>query len=523
VTAAPPAPAPDPPAAAPDTRRLAPWLAGGVVFALLATLNSGGYRYGVGDQAAYIPQILHALDGTLFPRDAALLGGQSRLFLFDKLLAAVMAVMPVGLETWFLLLYLATLALLYTGLVRLGSRLFTSAWAVAALVLAETLRHRITRTGANTLEGSFHPRQLAFAIGVLGLGEILRGRPWLAAAAAVASGLVHPTTGLWFIGWIGVALFIEQPRLRITLGTAAVAGAVAGLAMIAGGVVSLDRMDEAWLATLAGKDYLFPNEWDAGPWLANLLSPVIIGVSFSARRARGRLRPGETGLVAGCLALVAVFAAALPLIAQHVALLVQLQVSRVFWMADLLATVYAIWWLADGSAAPTVGAAGAAAPPTAGRRARAVLVVAALAVLATVRGVYVLRVEHPGRPLLTPGLPADPWTDVGAWLQRHTPVGTHVLADPNHAWKFGTSLRVVAARDVFIENVKDEAMSMYDRRMARRLAERRLALGDFDRKTPAELQALAGRFGLDVVIAEHDLPLPELYRNPQFRVYRLTP
>jgi hypothetical protein len=149
--------------------------------------------------------------------------------------------------------------------------------------------------------------------------------------------------------------------------------------------------------------------------------------------------------------------------------------------------------------------------------------VAALAVLATVRGVYVLRVEHPGRPLLTPGLPADPWTDVGAWLQRHTPVGTHVLADPNHAWKFGTSLRVVAARDVFIENVKDEAMSMYDRRMARRLAERRLALGDFDRKTPAELQALAGRFGLDVVIAEHDLPLPELYRNPQFRVYRLTP
>jgi len=71
--------------------------------------------------------------------------------------------------------------------------------------------------------------------------------------------------------------------------------------------------------------------------------------------------------------------------------------------------------------------------------------------------------------------------------------------------------------------VKDEAMSMYDRRMAQRLAERRLALGEFDQRTPADLQALAGRFGLDVVVAEHDLTLPELYRNPQFRVYRLTP
>ena len=498
--------------------------AGGVVFALLATLNCGGYRYGVGDQAAYIPQILRALDGRLFPRDSALLGGQSRLFLFDKLLAAATSVVPASLETWFLVLYLVTLALLYTGLIRLGSRLLASGWAIAAFVLAETLRHRITRTGANTLEGYFHPRQLAFAIGVLGLGEILRGRPWLAIAAAALASLVHPTTGLWFVGWIGVALFVEQPRLRLALGAAAALGTVAGLTLIARGVVSLDRMDDAWLATLASKDYLFPNQWDAGPWLANMLYPVVIGATFAARRARGLVRPGEAGLVAGCLALVAVFLAALPLIAGRVALLVQLQVSRVFWMADLLATVYLIWWLVDSP--PSLlrsfgGRAGATASVAAGRR--AVLVVAALAVLATVRGVYVLRVEHPGRPLLTAGLPADPWTDVGAWLQRRTPAGTHVLADPNHAWKFGTSLRVVAARDVFIENVKDEAMSMYDRRMAQRLAERRLALGDFDRRTPADLQALAGRFGLDVVIAEHELALPELYRNAQFRVYRLTP
>ena len=56
----------------------------------------------------------------------------------------------------------------------------------------------IAKTAANTLEGYFHPRQLAFAIGLVGLGEVLRGRPWLALAAAAGAGAGQPTTGLWF-------------------------------------------------------------------------------------------------------------------------------------------------------------------------------------------------------------------------------------------------------------------------------------------------------------------------------------
>ena len=82
---------------------------------------------------------------------------------------------------------------------------------------------------------------------------------------------------------------------------------------------------------------------------------------------------------------------------------------------------------------------------------------------------------------------------------------------------------MLAARDVFLENVKDEAMSMYHRRMAQRVAERRLALGDFEARTAGELQALGRRFDLQVVVSERDLSLPELYRNDRFRVYRLTP
>jgi hypothetical protein len=489
---------------------------GALLFALLATLNANGYRYGVGDQAGYIPPILRHLDGRLFPRDGALLDAQARLFVFDDLLARAIALVPVSLETWFFALYAGTLLILYAGLVRLGASLLVSRWSVAAFVALATMRHRIAKTSANTLEGYFHPRQLAFAIGVIGLGEVTRQRPWTALAAAALAGIVHPMTGLWFLVWIGLALFVELPRLRPALGGLGGLAAAAGVMLLAGGFLPIDRMDAAWVATLASKDYLFATDWGAGPWILNSLYPVILGVTFLARRDRGLIRPGEPGLVIGCLALVAVFVLTLPLVAARVAVVVQLQVSRVFWMADLLTLLYGVWWIAEAGRVAQAGT-----PLRPGRR--QVLACIALAVLAAVRGSYTLYAEHPERPLISLSAPRDPWSDVNAFLRQDTPAATHVLADPDHAMRFGTSLRVLAERDVFLENVKDEAMSMYDRRMAQRIAERRVALGDFDRRTAPELQALGRRFALDVVVSERDLGLPELYRNARFRVYRLTP
>ena len=490
---------------------------GAAAFALLATFNAAGYRYGVGDQAGYIPTILRHLDGRLFPRDSALLDAQSRLFVFDELLARAIGLFPASLEAWFLALYLLTLVLLYAGLVRLGDRLLVSRWSVAAFVAVCAVRHRIAKTSANTLEGYFHPRQLAFAIGVLGLGEMLRARPWTALAAAAAAGAVHPMTGLWFAVWIGVALFVEQPRLRPALSLGGALGVAAGIGLLASGFLTVERMDDAWLATLSGKDYLFASDWGAVPWLLNAAYPLVIAVTWLARRRRGVVQPGETGLALGCLALVAAFLLTLPLVEMHVAIAVQLQVSRVFWMADLLAMLGLVWWLAESQwGVPQGGIAAAAA-----RRPRWAF--AMLAVLALARGGYAMFVEHPERPPLALSAPADAWSDVSSYLRRATPPGTHVLVDPDHAWRFGTSLRVLAARDVFLENVKDEAMSMYDRRMAQRIAERRLALGSFEQRTAPELLALGRRFELDVVVSERELALPEIYRNQQFRVYRLTP
>ena len=117
------------------------------------------------------------------------------------------------------------------------------------------------------------------------------------------------------------------------------------------------------------------------------------------------------------------------------------------------------------------------------------------------------------------GFPASDWMDAMAWLRR-TPLGTHVLADPAHAWRYGTSVRVAAGRDVFFEEVKDTAMAMYSRRVAMRAIERIGAVGDFSALTPSAARVLASRFDLDYLVTAarpgpaHRLPqrhLPRLH------------
>lgn len=500
--------------------------AGALAFALAATANAAGYRYGVADQAFYVPAVLQHLDHNLFPRDGALIGSQARLLVFDELFAWIHTSTSISIPLLFFAGYLATLGVAYTALVALGRHFFVSGWTVAAFVAAATLRHRITKTGANTLEGHFHPRMLAFAIGLCALVAVMRRRTLAAWLLVALAGTLHPTTAIWFAIWIGVAFFVHEPRLRWPLAIAALTLGGAAAVIFVRSSLSLAPMDDAWVAAFADKDYIFPTtDWSVGSWLLNLLLPAIIIGTFVARRRAGVVHDREAGIVAGCLVLVAIFVGSLPFIAMRSALIVQLQVSRVFWMADLLATIYALWWIAE-----------AAALARANRGARASWRAPALAIVLTLaaagRGWYVWTVEHADRPLVGIDLPADEWRDVSLWIRAHTAPTTHVLVDPGHAWKYGTSVRVSAERDVLLEDVKDAAIALYDRAVALRVTERRAALQDFDRLDAAQVRALQSRYDLQYLVTERSspvgrqpdgqVPFDEVYRNARFHVYRLS-
>jgi hypothetical protein len=485
--------------------------AGALAFCLLAILNCGGYRYGIGDQAFYVPSILQHLDSSLFPRDRLLLHAQDGFMLFDDTVAAVVRATGVSMPVLFLSAYLGGLVLLFSGVVLLGRSCYRSWWTVSALALVLTLRHRITQTGVNTLEGSLHPRMLAFAVGVWALAIFVRGGGLWALALALAACALHPTTALWFVLWIAVGLIVSEPRVRRPLLAAGMVGALAAVWAIWKGPLSgrLVTMDPQWVSVLAGKDYIFPSDWGPAFWFVNLAYLAVILVVYWYRRSQGAQFPREAGLVCGAAALVAVFLLSWPLAAARVAMVIQLQVSRLFWMLDFLATVYLVWL--------AVEARGPRAAPETVRRG----VVAAIAVMAAIRGGYVMHAEGTGASIVRLGLPGDEWTDVMAWTSR-TPASTCVLVDPGHAWKYGSSVRVAGQRDVYLEEVKDAAIAMYSREVAARVSQRIEDLGDFGQLTPEKARSLAARYDLDVLIADRRMALPIAYQNPRFWVYVLV-
>jgi hypothetical protein len=477
-------------------------VAGGIVFLLLATANGAGYRYGVSDQAFYIPVVEHALNPDVFPRDASLIDAQGRLMITDELIATVARLTSIPLETIFFVGYLVSVGLIWSGLVLIGQRVCATPWAIVAIGAAFTLRHRIPRTSANSFEPYFHPRMLAFGVGLLAVAAVLRRRTWPAVLLVAASALIHVTTGLWFAILIGVALLVLEPLLR-RLGALALVAVVAfaAWAFTVGPLrASMTRMDAVWLQAVASKDSLFATDWPLWAWSANFALLAVLWWAYRRRRRLGQARAEDKALVWGATALVAVFVATLPLVIARLAFPVQLQISRVFWLIDFLATVYLLSLLVDGKIA------------------RAVAIV--LVIVSVSRGVYIMLVERPDRALFGLRLAESPWEDAMRWLSRQ-PVTTHVLADPGHSWKYGTSVRVSATRDVFLEDVKDSAIAIYSRDVAQRVVERATTIGDFTTMTPERARELAAKYDLDYLVTEARLDLPQQYENGQFHIYAL--
>jgi hypothetical protein len=265
-------------------------------------------------------------------------------------------------------------------------------------------------------------------------------------------------------------------------------------------------MVAAWRQALQDKTYLFAAEWPASAWLLNLAYPVTIALIYRRRRLKGRTAPAEAALVTGVLALVAAFLLSTALTAAGITAVVQLQVSRVFWLLDALAAAYLAWWVVDDIAVQ--------------RQPLRIGLVVALAVLSAGRGYYLVGYQAT-RPLARVGLPAGGWTDAMMWL-RQRPEPWHVMADPAHGWLYGSSVRVAAFKDTWLELSKDSAMALYDRQAALRAAERRAAIPE-PWVTDAAVDALDAKYGLDVFVLDAAIPLnrPVLYRNPEFVIYDL--
>ena len=490
-------------------------LAGFLAFLVLATANGAGYRYGVSDGAAYVPAVMLAENPAAFPRDAPLIRTQGQFFVVDEVLAVIGRVTGASLESRFFAAYIVAIAAVWIGVILIGSTLYgkdprsslTGWWLTVALGAVVTLRHHIPRTSTNSLEPYFHPRLLAFGFGIIAVGAFLRHRNAIAIALVGLAALCHGTTAFWFAVVIGTALMIDDRRWRLPglLGGAAALTILVWAAAAGPLRMAASTMDPTWIDALGGRNFIFANEWPLWAWIANLGLLGVLWLAHTVRVRRGSATVRDSGLVWGATALVGLFLTTLPLVIAHVALAVQFQFSRVFWVVDFLAALYLI------------AAAGESL-----RRTQAATLAVVLLTASAARATYIMWSEHAERRLFQVSLVSSPWMDAMHWIAGQPP-DVHVMAAADHAFKYGVSVRVAACHDVLLEDDKDSAVAMYSRAIAERVVERRKALADFSSLTAASARELATRFGVDYLVTEAALPLREVYRNRQFRIYALKP
>jgi hypothetical protein len=189
-----------------------------------------------------------------------------------------------------------------------------------------------------------------------------------------------------------------------------------------------------------------------------------------------------------------------------IAIAVQLQPARIFWMLDFLATIYVVWMLAEG-------------PGLASGR-RAAIVATVILAASVLRGTYIAVTRYPERLVVQLDVRKDDWGAVMAFA-RTTGKDSGWLADPVHAGRYGTSLRVAGWRDVLVEAIKDGAIGMYDRSFAMRTRDRLRDVGSFAALTAAHARTLAEKYDLDYLVIDREMPMDEAFRSGALRVYRL--
>jgi hypothetical protein len=351
---------------------------------------------------------------------------------------------------------------------------------------------------------------VAFALGLFAIAMFIERRHAFALIFMTLVAAMHTTTALWFGIWLAAAAWFGRPEWRrsfVVLGLAVLG--VAAWALWQGPLAGrLQVMDAEWLAVIADKDYLFPLAWPVSAWITNLISIPVIIVAWRARVRAGITFPDERSVVLGGLTLALVFVVWLPFDAMHLALAVQLQTSRVFWLLDALATMYLVWALTE------------AARSAAATSRRAAIVACVLVALSTARGLYTCFVQFPDRKIFAVNIDHPDWRRAMAWA-RATPPTTGWLADPVHAALYGSSVRAAGHRDVLLDAMKDSALAMYDRTIAMRVADRQRALRELPWDTPDGARALSQRYDLDYLVTSRSVDLPVAYRAGSLTIYRL--
>lgn len=339
---------------------LQPEKVGVFLFLLLITILGliiNSYRYGISDQALYIPMIYRSVDSALYPND----------YLFEESSEGYNLWVPIAaflnrlfsLEWIFFVGYALTRFLFYWAVYRVSLTLFDRRGAAILAVLLLVLPRAVGATATSTQIIFFTLRSTAKPLAIAFLIPYFQRRHFLAAIICGITFVIHPITAIPIVFLLIFRLLVDYFRSDWRVSAKAFGIFLLCIAPLLIRVFLIDRAntsdlslfsrsDPQWMEIIRERNsYIFLSRWSREAFMSLAAYYILLAAALLIRRWYiGKTDFWTYSIVAVCVGLLImgiVFVDWYPL-----PLVVQLQVVRSSFMAIIMAIIYAAWLLWEG-------------------------------------------------------------------------------------------------------------------------------------------------------------------------------
>lgn len=436
-----------------------------------------GYHPGLEDDGIYLAAVKAQLNPALFPFHPEFFRLQMEATLFDGWMAWFVRSSRISIEWAELLWQFVSLFVVLWASERIARRLFAEAaarWAAVATVSA-MFTLPVSGTALFLMDQHLHPRNLATALILMAVAEILVSRRRSAALLLGFAFLLHPimaTMGISFCVFLSLTLIDAVPgwlpdwlsdRRR----------PIAALVPL--GWV-LEPANSLWRKALETKTYYFLYKWQWYEWLG-ALAPLVI--FWLLRRAAQKHGDRMLARFAAAVFAYGIFHQVLAMLILAPSSLVRLTPYQPMRYLQL---VYCFLTLILG------GLIGRYVLELRLWRWAAFLFLANGGMLLAQRMEFSAsqHIEWPGRS------PENPWLQAFAWIRTNTPTDAYFALDPHYLEAPGEEyhgFRALAERSQLADAVKDAAAvtqvpelgAEWDREVAAETGWSSFGLADFER------------------------------------------
>jgi hypothetical protein len=323
------------------------------LFALLVN----GYHPYAEDGGVYLPEVKRLLDPGLYPHGAEFVMGHLRYSLFAQVIAGLVRLSHLSVETVMLLVQVTTFWMTLFASWLLAEKCYRSrearGGAVALLAVWVTLP--IAGTSLMLMDPYVTARSLSTPCALLALVGVIeflvpqfevdggRVRGWgliVCSAALAGAAAMHPLMAAYALGSVLLlGTILSSSRLMRVWGTVGLG--LTGVAIAAGVQLSALPETEIYRRVMLTRDYWFLNQWHWYEWIGLIAPLLILGVAATRTRTErddARVGLARMSVVAGGTATVVALLFARTGISTH--LVARMQPLRIFQLVYIVMILF---------------------------------------------------------------------------------------------------------------------------------------------------------------------------------------